>query len=298
MAQSAITCTPPNPTPPTNFSCTGATPPNPPNYTKNSYLNPFNLSAVASPSIYTDGRPVQTIPGVGVNQSPPPYFDDGTGGARGTFATNTAALASGTGATSGGTENSYPGTDTAPFDTPNMIGAVPASTSVAHEGAGTETQTWGPSTGANLTGYNAAVLVPGVVATYLPNNPGTAWAEGAAGGPPVMVSDLGAYAWIAAGGPNGQHASSLSPVTNPTLTTIAPTTAVSGSGTTALTAVTGVGFTPQSVVYANGVAIPTVFVSKTTLTATMPKKATAGTWPITVVTGGVVTTTAQTFTWT
>ena len=35
MAQSALTVTPPNPTPPTNMSCTGATPPNPPNYTKN-----------------------------------------------------------------------------------------------------------------------------------------------------------------------------------------------------------------------------------------------------------------------
>ena len=89
----------------------------------------------------------------------------------------------------------------------------------------------------------------------------------------------------------------MSPTTNPTLTTIAPTTAVSGTGTTALTAVTGVGFNKQSVVYANGVAIPTVFVNSTTLTATMPKKATAGTWPITVVTGGAVTTTAQTFTW-
>jgi alcohol dehydrogenase class IV len=112
-----------------------------------------------------------------------------------------------------------------------------------------------------------------------------------------MVSDLGAFTGVA-NSPNSQHASSLSPAANPTLTTIAPTTAVSGSGTTALTAVTGTNFTPQSVVYANGIAIPTVFVSKTTLTATMPKKATAGTWPITVVTGGVVTTTAQTFTWT
>jgi hypothetical protein len=296
MAQSAITCTPPNPTPPTNFSCTGATPPNPPNYTKNSYLNPFNMSAVNSPVIYTDGRPVQTIPGVGVNQSPPPYFDDGTGGARGTFATNTAALASGTGATSGGTENSFPGTDTAPFDTPNMIGAVPASTSVAHEGAGTETQTWGPSTGANLTGYNAAVLVPGVLSTYLPNNPGTAWAEGAAGGPPVMVSDLGSYSWITSGGPNGQHASSLSPVTNPTIsatpaTALSPSTIASGTNTFALT-VTGVGFTKQSVVYINGIPQTTVFVSSTSLTvAAALKKATAGTLPVTVVTGGVVVTT-------
>jgi hypothetical protein len=28
MAQSALTVTPPNPTPPTNMSCTGSTPPN------------------------------------------------------------------------------------------------------------------------------------------------------------------------------------------------------------------------------------------------------------------------------
>jgi len=113
--------------------------------------------------------------------------------------------------------------------------------------------------------------------------------------PTIAFSDLGSYTAT----PNAQHASSLSPTTNPTLTTITPTTAVSGaSGTVALTAVTGVGFTKQSVVYANGVAVPTVFVSSTTLTATMPKKTSAGTWPITVVTGGVVTTAAQTFTWT
>ena len=98
--------------------------------------------------------------------------------------------------------------------------------------------------------------------------------------------------------PNQLHASSLSPAVNAALASITPTTAVSGTGTTALTAVTGTNFTRQSVVYANGVAIPTVYVSATTLTATMPKKATAGTWPITVVTGNAVTTAPQTFTWT
>jgi hypothetical protein len=142
---------------------------------------------------------------------------------------------------------------------------APAATSIAHEGAGTEvvvTQT-----------YSASIYNPA--------------------GPLVTTSTLGSYTQ----NPNRDHASSLSPATNPTLTTIAPTTAVSGTGTTALTAVTGVGFNKQSIVYANGVAIPTVFVNSTTLTATMPKKATAGTWPITVVTGGAVTTTAQTFTW-
>jgi hypothetical protein len=37
MAQSALTVTTPNPTPPTNMSFTGATPPNVPNYTKLTY---------------------------------------------------------------------------------------------------------------------------------------------------------------------------------------------------------------------------------------------------------------------
>ena len=36
MAQNALTVTPPNPTPPTNFTSTGGTPPtNVPNFTKN-----------------------------------------------------------------------------------------------------------------------------------------------------------------------------------------------------------------------------------------------------------------------
>ena len=189
----------------------------------------------------------------------PPYFDDGTAGSLTAFAANTAALASGTGATAGGTENSYPGA---------AGGVVPASTSVPHEGAGTEVV---------------------VTITYPPAY------SGAAPQPPLlMVSDLGSYTQ----NPNAQHASSLSPATNPTLATIAPTTAVSGpSGTTTVTA-TGVGFTRQSVIYANGVAQPTTFVSSTSLTAPVTKKTSAGTWPITVVTGGVVTTAPQTFTWT
>ena len=72
--------------------------------------------------------------------SPPPYFDDGAAGSVYVFAANTAALASGTGATAGGTENSYPGA---------TGGVVPASTSVAHEAAGTETS----STGAGNINY-------------------------------------------------------------------------------------------------------------------------------------------------
>jgi hypothetical protein len=263
----------------------GCTPPCPPNYRRQSYDGAF-----AQPPT-----------------NPPPFFDDGSGGSRILFAANTAALASGTSANDTGTgttvstaptgaggtgvnsvAGTYPGTGTLATDVSD-VGPVPASSSVAHEGAGTE---------ASVTAtYATGVLVPGSAATYIPTGQTPAWAEGAAGGPLITASDLGSFTGVAAP-PNQAHLSSLSPATNPTLTTIAPTTAVSGSGTVALTAVTGVGFTRQSVVYANGVAIPTVFVSPTTLTATMPKKATAGPWNITVVTGGVVTTTAQVFTWT
>jgi hypothetical protein len=106
------------------------------------------------------------------------------------------------------------------------------------------------------------------------------------------LSVLGNYTNV----PNQQHASSLSPATNPTLVSIAPTTTASGTGTFALTA-TGTGFTSQSVVYVNGVAQVTVVASPTSLTvAAAPKKATAGTWPVTVITGGAVTTAAQTLT--
>jgi hypothetical protein len=53
------------------------------------------------------------------------------------------------------------------------------------------------------------------------------------------------------------------------------------------------------VIYVNGVAQLTTFNSSTSLTAAaVTKKATAGTWPVTVVTGGVVTTAAQTWTFT
>jgi IPT/TIG domain len=292
MAQSALTVTPPSPTPPTNFACAGVTGPNPPNFRRNAYANPFNMDA--------GGRPQSPY---GVNPNPPPYQSGApTSAVNGAvFIANQAALTAGTSANdtagpnlstaatgAGGTGvhatvGTYPGSGTLLTDVSD-VGPVPASTSVAHEGAGTEvlvTQT-----------YNVPqIMIPGVIAA------GTGWNAGDPGGPLRMVSDLGNFTGVASP-PNAQHASSLSPLVNPTLTTITPTTAVSGSGTTALTAVTGVGFTPQSTVYANGVAIPTVFVSSTTLTATMPKKATAGTWPITVVTGGVVTTLPQTFTWT
>lgn len=272
MAQSATTVTPPGPTPPTNYPCTGARPPNPPNYTRQTYTNPV----ANAPPYFDDGIEA------GSTEATKPHSinEANTPGNRLVFAAPTSALASGTTAAdnntgttpgtvvtaAGGTGfnsvyGSYPGT---------VNGAVPASTSVAAEGAGTELSVTSPGSRAEC---------PTIAVSTGPTLP----APSVLGGPVA---------------PNQTHASSLSPATNPALASITPTTAVSGpSGTVALTAVTGTNFTPQSIVYANGVAIPTVYVSATSLTATMPKKTSAGTWPITVVTGGV-TTTAQTFTWT
>ena len=156
---------------------TGATPPNPPNYTKATYAD------MADNMIF--------------NTAPPPYYDDGAAGPVGTFATNVAALASGTGATAGGTEGSYPGA---------ANGVVPASTSVPHEGAGTEVVVTNPG---NITHTY-------VVGTF---DTSKSYSDG-----PVQTA-----ATIAAG-PNATHASSLSPVTNPTLTAALQAPTTSGRG--------------------------------------------------------------------
>jgi hypothetical protein len=185
MAQSAITVTPPNPTPPTNFSFVGQTPPN---------------------------APTQTV------------ADDGTAGTLTVFAAKTASA------------------DNANFP------------SVDHEGKGTE----------------VTVVAPGSRAEA----------------PTIAFSDLGNYTQ----NPNRDHASSLSPATNPTLTSATGASNVSGAGTTTVTA-TGTGFTKQSKIQVAGVEYPTTFVSSTSLTAAnVPKKATAGTLPVVVITGGVVQT--------
>jgi len=248
MAQSALTVTPPNPTPPTNMSCTGATPPNPPNYTKATYTDMMDNNKFDS--------------------APPPYFDDGAAGSLILFAANTAALASGSGGTAGGTEGSYPGA---------AAGAVPASTSVPHEGAGTETSlTWG------VGGWptNASVYNPA--------------------GTPVMVSTgPAATAASIAAGPNGSHASTLSPAyaSNPAFASLTVGSAVSGSGTTLLTC-TGTNFVPGCRIWVNNVEQSTTFASATSLTATINKKREAGTWPVDVKLGGVAVPATRTITWT
>jgi hypothetical protein len=250
MAQSALTVTAPNPTPPTNMSFTGATPPNPPNYTKATYTD------------YADNTKFDS--------APPPYFDDGTAGAVGTFATNTAALASGTGATGGGTEGTYPGTGSVAGS--NFLGAVPASTSVAHEAAGTETSVTNPG---NITH------------TYVVGTMDTSKAYGV--GPALTAASVAA-------GPNASHASTLSPTTAPTLTSIASIASGAGNGSAVCT---GTGFNKQSVVYVSGIPYTTTFTSATSITGlNVPKRATAGTLPVNVVTGGAITTATVNWTFT
>jgi len=238
MAQSALTVTTPSPTPPTNMSFTGATGPNPPNYTKATYTD------------WLDNTKFDT--------APPPYFDDGVAGPWGTFAANTAALASGTGATSGGTENSYPG---------GVAGAVPASTSVAHEAAGTET----------------SVTNPGNIShTYVVGTMDTSKMYGV--GPALTVASIAA-------GPNASHASSdsVAPAAAPTITGLLPVAPLATGGTEVLT-VNGTNFRNGAVVLIAGVPYNTQYNSPTQLKVlTAPKRTTAGTLAITVRVGATTT---------
>jgi len=253
MAQSALTVFPPSPTPPTNMACTGASPPNVPNYTKLSYAG-----MEADPPT-----------------NPPPYFDDGAAGPLHTFAANTAALASGTGATSGGTENSYPGTGNGSLG-PHFIGAVPAASSVAHEGAGTEVTVLAP-------GNIVHTYVVGTLDTSRSASTGLTLPAPAVANPP--------------NNPNATHASSMSPVTNPTLASITPTTAVSGAGTQLITC-TGTGFVPGCRIWVDNVERTTTFVSATSLTTTVAKKPNAGPWNVDVKLAGVAVPSTRVFTWT
>ena len=193
MAQSAITVTPESPTPPTNFSFVGQTPPN---------------------------APAQLV------------VDDGTAGTLTVFAAKLASA------------------DNANFP------------SIDHEGKGTE----------------VVVVAPGSRVEA----------------PTVSFSDLGSYTIS----PNRDHASSLTPVTGPTLVSVAPTTAASGPSGTQLLTLTGTGFTPGCRIWANNVEQTTTFVSATSLTATVKKAPNAAAWPVNVRLGGVAVPSAQTFTWT
>jgi hypothetical protein len=111
--------------------------------------------------------------------------------------------------------------------------------------------------------------------------------------PTVSFSDLGAYTTQ----PNRDHASSMSPATNPTLTAALQSPTGSGTGTAVLTC-TGTGFTPACRIWANNVEQNTTYVSATSLTSTIQKKREAGTWLVDVKLGGVPVASQKTITWT
>lgn len=99
------------------------------------------------------------------------------------------------------------------------------------------------------------------------------------------ITVMGAYTNT----PNASHPSSAAPATPPTITNILPVSSTGTGGTTAL-AVVGTGFTQQSKIAVNGVPVETQFNSSTELrTGTAPKRTSAGTSAVTVVTGGVAT---------
>jgi hypothetical protein len=291
MAQSALTVTPPSPSPPTNIPSTGITGPNPPNFTRGQTFAANSVIAPSTPPTigpyYDDGIPNPTGSFASINE---PAAVVGLSASRLTFVAPTAALTGGTSAAdnntgltpgsnaagAGGTGfnsvlGTYPGA---------AAGVVPAASSVAHEGAGAETS----AVAGTQWPQNAAVYNPTGVLTVV------------GAGPAIpTAAQIAAGAQIA---PNAAHASSLSPTVNPTLSSITPGSTVSGVGTTTLTA-TGVGFTKQSKVWVNGVPQLTTFVSSTSLTcAAVTKKTTAGAWLVHVVTGDVVITAPQTWTFT
>ena len=210
MSQNAFTVTPPNPTPPTNLSYVGNTPP----------LDPAQA-----------------------------FFDDGIP----TAVPNSRDLS----AANGATINSPAGVLTtlaAKVAATNTAGAPGAGVSVDHEGKGAEVPLSVSSTlqsGATFT------------TTWVLLNP------------PAFSSN-----------PNATHASSLSAAVASTLTGVTGASNVSGVGTTSLTA-TGTLFNRSSVLYVNGIAQNTKYVSPTSLTVkTASKKLTAGTLPCYVVTNG------------
>ena len=87
-------------------------------------------------------------------------------------------------------------------------------------------------------------------------------------------------------------------VPKPSISSITPTEITIGDDSTTLLTATGTGFNRQSVIWSNGIAYPTTFVSATSLTCTAPKRPTAGTYPVKVVTGGAVETATVNWTFT
>jgi hypothetical protein len=222
MAQSSLTVTPESPTPPTNLSSVGLWPPNPLNW---------NASVLGPP--YTPANA--------------PYFDDSIPLATPNSTSSAAA--------NGATLNEPGGVNTTFAAAHALLADSAGATSVAPEGAGTET----------------------VVTATSPNPSAFGQLKSFSSGPAITVGALPT--------PNASHASSLSGASTATLTSVTGASNVSGVGATLLTA-TGTNFNRSSVMYVSGVAQTTNYVNATTLTCVAFKKATAGTLPVTVMTNG------------
>jgi hypothetical protein len=209
MAQSAVTVTSPNPTPPTNLSFVGATPPH------------DVLQAIADDGIALATPNATSSAAANGNTLNEPS------GSRIVFAAKTAAAGSGT--------------------------------SVDGEGKGTEV----------------------VVTATVPNPSPAGQLQMVSCGPVLTPGTLPV--------PNALHPSTLSGTAVPTLTGASGASNVSGAGTTLMTA-TGTNFNRGSIVNINGIPYQTNFVSATSITVTnAPKRATAGTVPVTVTSNGITT---------
>ena len=247
MAQSALTVTPPNPTPPTNMVFAGVTGPNPPNYTKVNYAEP-NGDLDAN-GLWTG---TSLAPGDRKNPNPPPYtdVDAGAAGPLQTFAAAASALAGGTSTTSGGTEGTYPGTGTGP----NGVGAVPASTSVAHEGR--RHRGHGARAGQHhphLRGRHARHEPQRLSRPHHDAGDARRRAERLA-----RVDDVAA--------------------TNPAFASLAVATAAAAPTGTQLISCVGTNFVPGCRIWVNNVERTTTYVSATSITATINKATVASVW--------------------
>jgi hypothetical protein len=201
----------------------------------------------------------------------------------------------GTGLGDGLGDMHYPRVSSAPYYDDGIPAAIPNSRALTTANGHTlnepDTSTTWP-VGITFAAKKAALAVGGTsvdheqlgaetVVTATSGNPnGLGQLKMVGVGPAVTAA-------IRAAGPNASHASSLSPTTplTPTTTGASGASNVSGIGTTLLT-VTGTNYDRTSVVYLNGVAQITNYVSATSLTVTNAlKRTTAGTLPVYVING-------------
>jgi hypothetical protein len=142
---------------------------------------------------------------------------------------------------------------------------------------------WGPG-GVSPPGSITAIAAPSGGSGPAPEATGSVVVDNSKPGA-VSLTVMGNYT----NNPNASHPSSQAPATPPTITALAPASTPGTGGTMALT-VTGTGFQQNSIIAVGGVAQTTNYVSPTTLEApNAPKRSSAGTSPVTVVTNGTPT---------